>query len=139
MVANKIQTVQIYPAANKVGIISSSICLIHCVFSPFLLLTGFQLFDFPWLKYLFITVAFISIFYSQKGGDHWKLYVIMWIGFWLFLFAMLFEESYPFLGYVGWFSSALIIYGHILNIRHCKKCITQKDFHHTIKPNDTIE
>lgn len=112
--------------ADIVGILSSSICLVHCIATPLLITFGAGLLTNPFIKYLFLIISFVSIFKPTKKITHTKIALLLWISFWGFLFSTLFQEEYNWLHYSGYFFAILIIIGHILNIKHCKQCSNQK-------------
>ncbi|HMO31729.1 MAG TPA: MerC domain-containing protein [Lacibacter sp.] len=113
---------------DYIGISSASLCLVHCIASPILLASGAYFIEEPWLKYVFIITAFFSIYFSLKEQTNSKVVFLLWAGFLLFLFSLLFEKAFPVLEYVSWVASLIIISGHIWNIKTCPKCAaTEKD------------
>ena len=108
--------------ADTVGILNSSLCIIHCVATPLLLSFGSGFLSNPFLEYLFLIIAFISIYKTTNAVTNRKIVMLLWVAFWGFLFSTLFEDEYSWLQYSSYFFALLIIIGHILNIRHCKKC-----------------
>lgn len=111
-----------YNFADIIGILSSSICLIHCVATPLLIAFGAGFITNPFFKYLFLIISFVSIFKATENITSKKISLLLWISFWGFLFSTLFQEEYEWLHYSGYFFAILIIVGHILNIKHCKQC-----------------
>lgn len=112
-----------YNYADFVGIASSSICLVHCIATPILIVCTKNCCDEnPVLKYTFLIVAFISIFKTTENATKTKTALLLWVSFWGFLFSTLFQEEYNWLHYLAYFFSASIIVGHILNIKYCKQC-----------------
>jgi len=112
--------------ADIIGIISSSICLVHCIATPLLMAFGASFLTIPFFKYLFLVISFVSIFKATEKITHTKIALLLRISFWGFLFSNLFQEEYHWLHFSGYFFATLIIIGHILNIKHCKEC-SQKD------------
>lgn len=108
--------------ADIIGILSSSICLVHCIATPLLIAFGAGFLTNPFFKYLFLIISFISIFKATEKIKHTKIALFLWISFWGFLFSTLFQEEYHWLHYLGYFFAILIIIGHILNMKHCKTC-----------------
>lgn len=113
--------------ADLIGILSSSICLVHCVATPLLLAFGASFITNPIFKYLFLIISFVSIFKATENITSKKISLLLWISFWGFLFSTLFQEEYEWLHYSGYLFAILIIIGHILNIKHCRECSKQNE------------
>ncbi|MEY3416892.1 MAG: hypothetical protein RL711_897 [Bacteroidota bacterium] len=113
--------------ADLIGILSSSICLVHCVATPLLIAFGAGFITNPFFKYLFLIISFVSIFKATENITSKKISLLLWISFWGFLFSTLFQEEYEWLHYSGYLFAILIIIGHILNIKHCSECSKQNE------------
>ncbi len=113
--------------ADLIGILSSSICLVHCVATPPLIAFGAGFITSPFFKYLFLFISFVSIFKATENITSKKISLLLWISFWGFLFSTLFQEEYEWLHYSGYLFAILIIIGHILNIKHCRECSKQNE------------
>jgi hypothetical protein len=114
-----------YNFADLIGVLSSSICLAHCVATPLLIAFGAGFITNPFFKYLFLIISFVSIFKATENITSKKISLLLWISFWGFLFSTLFQEEYEWLHYLGYLFAILIIIGHILNIKHCRECSNQ--------------
>ena len=109
--------------ADSISILTSGICLIHCLATPLLLVVGYGPFiEQEGSKYIFVIISFLSIFYALKDSSSLKIGVLLWTSFWIFLFSIFFHEEYTWLNYSSYLGSVGIIIGHILNIKKCKKC-----------------
>jgi hypothetical protein len=113
--------------ADLIGILSSSICLVHCIATPLLIAFGAGFITNPFFKYLFLIISFLSIFKATENITSKKISLLLWISFWGFLFSTLFQEEYEWLHYSGYLFAILIIIGHILNIKHCRECSKQNE------------
>ena len=71
------------------GAMSSSLCLIHCLATPFLLVVPFWWSN---LNYIFIIVSLIAVYISAKNTSKKIMKVLLWIGFMLLSFCILNEE-----------------------------------------------
>ena len=109
--------------ADLIGILSSSICLVHCIATPLLIAFGVGFLTNPFFKYLFLIISFISIFKATVKITHTKIAFLLWVSFVGFLFSTLFQEKYHWLHYSGYFFALLIIIGHLINIKHCNDCL----------------
>ena len=108
--------------ADLIGILSSSICLVHCLATPLLIAFGAGFITNPFFKYLFLIISFVSIFKATENITRRKISLLLWISFWGFSFSTLFQEEYEWMHYSGYLFAILIIIGHILNIKHCREC-----------------
>jgi predicted membrane protein len=102
--------------------LSSSICLVHCLATPVLVTLGAGFFAWPGIKYLFLVISFFSVYYATRESKHTRIAAFLWICFWGFLFSSLFHEGREWLHYLNYFFSLLIITGHLLHLRRCRKC-----------------
>ena len=108
--------------SDFIGILSSSLCLVHCIATPLLITFGIGFITNPFYKYLFLFISFCSIFKATEKTAHSKFAVFLWASFGGFFVSNLLEEEYHWLHYSGYTFAVLIIIGHILNIQHCNKC-----------------
>lgn len=108
--------------ADIVGIVGSSLCVIHCLGVPMLTTFGYGISESPWIKYLFILLSFFAIYKSIESKENKKLSFFLLSSFAGFLFSSLFEEEFGWLHQAGILFSLLIITGHLISIRSCKKC-----------------
>lgn len=107
--------------ADFIGIVSSSLCLVHCIATPLLIAFGAGFIANPIFKYLFLIISFASIFKATENVNNTKIAMFLWASFWGFLFSTLLQEEYEWLHYSGYFFAILIIVGHLLNIKYCKQ------------------
>lgn len=116
------QQTKTYGYANITGIINSSICILHCIATPILIGLGASFLESPIFAYLFIAIAFATIFNAAKRTSSKKIKIALWIGFTGLSLSLLLEETWAGFEYMGYIFSAMLIVTHILNIKHCKKC-----------------
>jgi len=113
-----IQTSKIY-WADKLGIISAFMCIIHCLSAPLFLAIGINFLNHPVIAFLFIIIAFLSIYKVTKGKLYKGFSILLWIAFTGFVVSILLEERSIIFEYGMFFSSIVIILGHFYNIRRC--------------------
>ena len=110
--------------ADKLGAISAFICIIHCLAVPTLLTLGIGFLSNPIIAFLFIIIAFISIYRATNRkfteGNSIFLYVAF-VGFVGFVISILLEERAEIFEYGMFVFSISIILGHIYNMRNCLK------------------
>ncbi|TXD84503.1 MerC domain-containing protein [Subsaximicrobium wynnwilliamsii] len=114
------QTKKIY-WADKLGAISAFLCIVHCLSVPAFLTMGIGFLENPVIAYLFIFVAFISIYNATKGKIFKGISIFLWVAFAGFVTSLLLEERAEIFEYLMFFFSASIVIGHIYNIRNCLK------------------
>lgn len=114
--------------ADILGILSSLFCLIHCLATPLFLAFGLSFLSSSIFTYFFLIVSFISIFKATKNATHKNISILLWVAFCGFLFSSVFQEKFEWLHYLGYLFAVLIIIGHMLNIKFCKKFAKQTDY-----------
>jgi len=112
--------------SDWVGIASASLCLVHCLLSPVLITLAASFEWWPGVSYLFLIVSFYAAFETSRhsGGSPWLW--LIWISFAVLTASILFEDDFEVLELLGYVASAGLVFGHVLNIRHCKKCTTNE-------------
>ena len=115
-----IQTNKIY-WADKLGAISAVLCIIHCLAVPTFLAMGIGFLSNPIIAFLFIIVAFFSIYKATNGKFTKGINVFLWVAFIGFVISILLEERAEIFEYGMFIFSILIIVGHIYNMRNCLK------------------
>lgn len=111
--------------ADIVGILSSSICLVHCIATPILITLGAGYFTNPFFQYIFLCISFLSIYKATAQMTNRKIFLFLWISFGGFLISNILEGKFHLLHYSGYFFGLFIIVGHILNIYYYRKCAHQ--------------
>jgi MerC mercury resistance protein len=108
--------------SNNIGIINSSICLLHCIATPILIGLGASFLTHPIFTYLFIVIAILSAFMATKKTQSLYIKAALWIGVIGFGACLLLEDAWKGFEYLGYAFSLAIIVTHIINRKHCKKC-----------------
>ena len=109
--------------ADYVGITGSVLCMIHCLITPVLLLTGSLTqhsalrVGYLSLDYLFIGINILAVYSATR---HYALSAIkrsLWSFLALFSVALLLEDTAPIFEYIAYAASAGLVITHALNIR----------------------
>tara|TARA_B110000091_G_scaffold4641_1_gene4577 strand:+ start:3324 stop:3722 length:399 start_codon:yes stop_codon:yes gene_type:complete len=116
---------------DKIGVISSTLCMIHCIITPFIFLAKVCTIsccsDAPvwWqiIDYLFLGISFVAVYYTTKDRSLDWLKISFWITWFILLITIVnhtLEIIYlnPNLIYIPAF---LIIMLHLYNM-HFHKC-----------------
>jgi hypothetical protein len=102
--------------ADYGGALSAGLCLLHCAAGPLLLVWwGRQpIADDGDLIFLLLSAGMVVL-------ATWTL----WTGLALFAATVLLADRYPLLEYVQYAVSIGLLGTHLLNLRHCRRCLTR--------------
>lgn len=114
--------------ADRIGIISSSLCLVHCIALPLLIslqpaLISFLHDDMHFVEYIFLLLSVVAVFFATRSthmSDSTRklFYVVLGV----FTLSILLGERFHWLHYIGYLGSFALIVLHIINIRQCQRC-----------------
>ena len=87
--------------SDHIGVTASSICMLHCYFTPLLFLsqatsvTFTQEIPFLWqsLNYLFLLISFLAIYYTAKNSSKLSVKVLL-VSTWLILSSLIINEFF---------------------------------------------
>ena len=113
-----------------IGVLASSLCLIHCVATPFLFVAKACSItccsDSPawWrvIDYIFIAISFIAILYATKNSTKKWIQIALWSS-WILLLVAILSESFEiglFPKSFAYFPALTIIGFHFYNLKYCK-------------------
>lgn len=115
--------------SNGIGAIASSICLVHCLATPFLFVvqacTASCCESTPiwwqWIDYLFLFVAFFAVYHSARTTTHKLIGIGLWISWSVLLFIVLNEKTQwiTLPRYSIYFPALSLIVLHIYNRKFC--------------------
>ncbi len=119
----------VFKNSDNLGILSSSLCFIHCFITPFVYMSFASLFSqndflsFSWksINIIFIVFSLIAVNRSTKKTTSKIIKPIFWFS-WSFLFFVLFNEEAKFIELPELVSylSALNLAGiHVYNLKFC--------------------
>lgn len=109
-------------SSNIIGILSASLCTVHCLFMPFLILLASS---FTWwheVSYFFLLISFFAAYDASNSSESKLVLITIWSSFSLLAICILFEDDYAVLHEISYLASLGLIFGHIYNLRYCKKC-----------------
>ena len=115
---------------DKIGIIASTLCMIHCIATPFLFLAKScssaccESSPSWWssLDFLFLFVSFFAIYQSSKNSSKIWMKYTMW-STWAFLLAIVLNENihlFSLTEYVIYFPAITLIVLHVYNLKYCQ-------------------
>lgn len=107
--------------SDKIGVLSSFLCLAHCLFVPVLLsmqpltvhldthTSGHA------LELLFLLVSFVAVFFSTRHISSKAMKLAFYAVLGLFIVGFVFEESFYWTKYLGYLGSLGLIVLHLYN------------------------
>ena len=122
-----------FQKSDSWGVLSSTLCMIHCIATPFLFLATATSCSqtccsaapvwYQWLDYLFILISLFAVFYSTKMSNVvWIKYAlwISWIGLtFVILNANIFQWFYL-SNNIKFIPSFALIGFHLYNLKFCR-------------------
>ncbi len=124
--------------SDLLGIISASLCVVHCLATPFILLLFTQLHWWHDLSFIFLVISGIAVYLSTRTSHHKTWKTVIWASFSVLTVAVFMEESIEWMHEVSYVASAGLVIGHYFNQRHTIHC--QHDWHeiHVIFGSQTV-
>lgn len=131
MLHNSIFYKKIKSKSDLIGVIASSLCLVHCILTPFIFIsqvcaktccTNNTSVYWKSIDFIFLILSGISVYYSAKNSAKKLMKVLLWI-FWGLLFLILVNEQLEIFTlplysiYIPGFS---LIFLHLFNQKYCK-------------------
>ena len=115
--------------SDNLGILSSILCFIHCLITPFIYISFTGLFaqneflSFSWKGFnlIFIFFSLIAVNRSTKKTASKIIKHVFWLS-WIFLFFVLFNEEVKFIQLpeiVSYFSALNLAGIHVYNLKFC--------------------
>ena len=126
----KLLTFNYEKESNKIGVLASSLCLIHCLATPLIFVTQVCsetcCNDAPaywrWIDYTFLVISFIAVYQSTRLSSNNTVKIGLWLS-WLALFLVLINEKLHFFSVPNetiYFPALALIVLHIYNSKFCK-------------------
>lgn len=117
--------------ADSIGIIASSLCLVHCVATPFLFIAQACAASccsapsvpswWKWIDYLFLVISFAAIYYAAKNSTKRWMQIALW-GSWIVLLFTILNESFVMISLPEsfiYFPALSIVFLHLYNRKYC--------------------
>ena len=107
--------------ADSLGVISSLLCLIHCVMLPIMVVGGIVHEDWGGhthtLDYVFVALALVAVFFATRHSHSKKIRVGLWVGIGWFSVSILLHDVSPIALYSSVLASCVLVLLHVLNFR----------------------
>lgn len=117
-------------SSDKCGVLSSALCILHCLATPFLFVLNtcsdhcHDQVPVWWgeFDYLFLGVSFLAIWYSTQETSSQMIKPLFWLGWVVLAFAILNEKLHlleipHFFIYIP---TVYLIFIHIYNLKFCQ-------------------
>ncbi len=112
------------------GILSCSLCLVHCIFTPLILFSLSSLnskssMSYSWwnnLDYVFLIISFFMVYISVQNTRIKRMKLFFWLS-WFFLFLVIVNEKkelFGFSDYLIYIATSGLSLLHLLNLKYCK-------------------
>ncbi len=126
------QTPTSRPLADYLGISSATLCLIHCLATPVLMLMGVAVHgaheghdhSHGWMvllghgwDFLFLGIGFLAVLWSTSHTHHLGRKILLWLSFVFLAGAILLEHMGPVFQYLTYLASLVLIFAHASNIK----------------------
>jgi hypothetical protein len=116
--------------SDHIGVTASSLCMLHCFFTPLLFLsqatsvTFTQEIPFLWqsLNYLFLLISFLAIYYTAKNSSKLSVKVLL-VSTWLILSSLIINEFFEIISIpeLYTYAAATSLAGlHVYNLKYCR-------------------
>ncbi len=120
---------KIHKNSDNIGIISSTVCTIHCMLTPFLFVakscsaTCCKHTPNWWkaIDILFLIISFIAIYFSSKNSNDKFIRLSFWMS-WFFLSFIIVNEHIEFILISQWLiyiPAFTLIFTHFYNRKYC--------------------
>ena len=116
--------------SDKVGIISSLLCLIHCLAIP--LIFGFSAealhaihHDYPVIDYIFAVISLIAAYFSIRKTDKTALKIGFIFGWILFILGVIMHGNHIMVWSLH-LGTLILIITHLVNLRTCRVPLDSK-------------
>ena len=115
---------------DKVGILASTLCMIHCLATPFLFIAkcssmsccGASPIWWSAIDFAFLLISFFAIYQSSKNTlKKWIKYAL-WFS-WILLLVVLINEKLHFFSLFNYFiyvPALMLVVFHVINLKYCK-------------------
>ena len=115
---------------DRIGIIASSLCMIHCIITPFIFVakacTEICCAETPlwWqiIDYLFLIISFTAIYFITKNNKSIWFKILFWLP-WVVLFLTLLNHTFVLIQIPKNFiyiPALSIVVLHLYNLKYCK-------------------
>ena len=120
---------------DKIGVIASSLCLVHCIITPFIFIAkscSASCCDtspvwWQWIDYIFLVISFFAVYQSTKTTSKKIMKRLLWISWSIFFISIVNERLNLFLApqMLMNYAAITLVVLHLYNLNYCQ-CQTDK-------------
>lgn len=113
------------PKSDIIGIISSGLCLVHCLAGPIMVLLGYSFIEpdgwHIW-DFIFLIISAYAIFNVTRGHSTRWIKAGLWASFSVLSLSIFFSHDMLFFSVLSWLAAASLVVFHVLNLKHAREC-----------------
>jgi MerC mercury resistance protein len=109
--------------ADWAGIVSSTLCTIHCLLTPVLLAFQVSTWHLSFMGYVLLFLSFCAVFHVTMHAPRKAIKSLLWIGFLGLAIGILFEEDFIWAEASNYIGSTMLIIGHFWHLHDSRKKI----------------
>lgn len=102
-------------SADWLGMTSASLCVIHCLLTPFLVLGASHLAWWHDISWLFLVLSGIAVYLATRGGTSLGIKVLIWASFSVLALSIIGEEYWEPFHEISYVASLGLVIGHFWN------------------------
>ncbi len=113
------------PKSDVLGIISSSLCLIHCLAGPVLVLAGVGFMEpdnWHLWDLLFLAVSVWAVYNATKGHSQRWIKTGLWVSLGVLSVSIFFSHEILIFNVISWIAAISLVLFHYFNLRHIRNC-----------------
>ena len=122
-----------FEKSDALGVISSALCMIHCIATPFLFLATATTCSqsccasapiwYQWFDYIFVFISFFAVLYSTKSSNVNWIKFALWLSWFGLLLAILNANVFQWVylsNNIKFIPSFSLIGFHLYNLKYCQ-------------------
>lgn len=106
-----------FRSGDGLGILNSALCIVHCLAMPLLIAAGASYFQHPLIGWAFVILAYLAIRSAIRSRNNARTALVLGIGWAVFAIGIVLEPIHADLEALTYLGSAVLIAGHMLNLR----------------------
>lgn len=124
--------------SNSIGVVASTLCLVHCLATPFIFIAAVCSDScceatpvwWKWIDFLFLGIAFFAVYHSARITSNKMVAKGLWLSWVALLLVIVSEQAqlFPVSEYAIYVPALSLIVLHLYNRKFCKceedKCCT---------------
>ena len=105
----------LFLSSDWLGMASASLCMIHCLLTPFLVLGASQIAWWHDITGLFLVLSAVAVWLSTRQGTHTGIKTLIWVSFALLALCVIGEAYWEPFHEISYLASLGLVIGHLWN------------------------